>query len=461
MSQNYTGSYGGMMLYRSAIENFEKWKNDDKKKALLVTGARQIGKTFLIREFARKNYKNFVEINFVTQESAKQIFEGDLNADYIIQGITAITKQNLEEGNTLIFFDEIQECPNARTAIKFLVDDGRYDYVESGSLLGVQYKAVKSYPVGYEHVVQMFPMSFREFCIACGLQKQTFQLLEDCFNNLKTVPEAVHNAMKQLFQAYTIVGGMPAVVQEYISSHDIAKVVEIQKDILALYRQDIAKYSDKDKEKITAIFDNIPSQLDSKNRRFKLNSIRSSARMERYEESFIWLKDAGVAIPCYNLVAPQIPLKLNEQSNLFKLYMADVGLLCASCIDNVQYSILNGDLSVNMGSILENLYAQELLAKGFEVRFMNKKFGEIDFVIQNNGKAVPLEIKSGADYTKHTALNNALKVDEWQLKKAFVFCMGNIAQEDSITYLPWYMILFIKKDEIQQNTIFEVPLNGI
>ena len=176
------------MLYRKAIEKFEEWKKKENKKALLVTGARQIGKTFLIREFAHKNYENFVEINFVTQESAKLIFKGDLNADSIIQGITAFTKQKLEPGKTLIFFDEIQECPNARTAIKFLVDDGRFDYIESGSLLGVQYKTVKSYPVGYEHIVQMFPMTFEEFCIACGVQKSTFKLLENCFNNFIIFP---------------------------------------------------------------------------------------------------------------------------------------------------------------------------------------------------------------------------------------------------------------------------------
>ena len=258
-----------------------------------------------------------------------------------------------------------------------------------------------------------------------------------------------------------MVGGMPAVVQEYVISHDIAKVVEIQKDILSLYRQDIAKYSEKDREKISAIFDNIPSQLDSKNRRFKINSIRSTARMERYEESFVWLKDAGVAIPCYNVVVPQVPLKLNEQSNLFKLYMADVGLLCASCIDNVQFSILNGDLSVNMGSILENVYAQELSSKDFEVYFLNKKFGEIDFLIQNSGKVIPLEIKSGADYKKHAALNNVLAVEEWKLNKAFVFCSGNVEKEESIVYLPWYMVMFIKKDEIQKNMKFEVSLEGV
>ena len=449
------------MLYRKAIEKFEEWKKKENKKALLVTGARQIGKTFLIREFAHKNYENFVEINFVTQESAKLIFKGDLNADSIIQGITAFTKQKLESGKTLIFFDEIQECPNARTAIKFLVDDGRFDYIESGSLLGVQYKPVKSYPVGYEHIVQMFPMTFEEFCIACGVQKSTFKLLEDCFNNLEPVAESIHNTMKQLFQVYVMVGGMPAVVQEYVISHDIAKVVEIQKDILSLYRQDIAKYSEKDREKISAIFDNIPSQLDSKNRRFKINSIRSTARMERYEESFVWLKDAGVAIPCYNVVVPQVPLKLNEQSNLFKLYMADVGLLCASCIDNVQFSIVNGDLSVNMGSILENAYAQELSSKDFEVYFLNKKFGEIDFLIQNSGKVIPLEIKSGTDYKKHAALNNVLAVEEWKLNKAFVFCSGNVEKEESIVYLPWYMVMFIKKDEIQKNMKFEVSLEGV
>ncbi|MBP5295944.1 MAG: ATP-binding protein [Bacteriovoracaceae bacterium] len=448
------------MLYRFAMQEFLNWKKS-KGTALLVTGARQIGKTFLVREFAKANYERFVEINFVDQEDAKQIFAGNLDANTIIQGITSLTKQQLIPGKTLIFFDEIQECPNARTAIKFLVEDGRFAYIESGSLLGVQYQTVKSLPVGFEHVAQMFPLSFEEFSLACGLQPDTISLLKDCYQNLKPVLPAIHEEMKKLWRAYLIVGGMPAVVQKYIETHDLAAVLEVQQNILQLYRQDIIKYSATDKHKITAIFEALPAQLNAKNRRFKLNAIKATARMERYAESFIWLADAGLALPWFNVTAPEIRLKLHEQRNLFKLYLNDVGLLCAASLENVQFAIFKGDLSINWGSILENVFAQEFHAHDYEIRFLDKKIGEIDFLLQDGQQVVPVEIKSGADYKKHTSLTKLMAAKNKMMAQGIVFCGGNVEVDGNIIYLPWYLVMFLQKKKIPSGLIFKVDLSNL
>ena len=253
------------MLQRKAYEHLVKWKNTPDKKALLITGARQIGKTYIIRKFAEENYSNFIEINFITNPDAAKIFNGDLNAETILINLTAYTQKPLVKGDTLIFFDEIQECPSARTAIKFLVDDGQFDYIESGSLLGVRYKEVKSYPVGYEENYRMYPLDFEEFATANGIQPQTIEYLKKCYDNKETVTEAVHQSLLKLFQYYIIVGGMPAVVQKFVDTKDIGEVLKIQKDILDLYRQEISKYSDNNKEKIKSIFVLIPAQLSDRN----------------------------------------------------------------------------------------------------------------------------------------------------------------------------------------------------
>lgn len=307
-------------MKREITQYLQEWKLEKKKKALLITGARQIGKTYIIRDFAKKNYQNFVEINFVENEFADKIFQNVSQVDDMIVNITAFAGKKLEPGKTLIFLDEIQECPQARTAIKFLVDDGRFDYIESGSLLGIKYKEVKSYPVGYESVYQMYPMNLKEFFMANGVQEETFAYLEDHFNENSPISESIHNTMCKLFQYYLIVGGMPDVVQTFIDTHDIGKVVETQKNILELYRQDISKYASQNKIKIKDIFDRIPVELNEKNKRFILASIKKTARMERYENSFLWLKDAGVAIPCYNVTEPVVPLRISEKHNLFKLW---------------------------------------------------------------------------------------------------------------------------------------------
>ena len=447
------------MLERKVFEKFAQWKNSPEKKALLVTGARQIGKTHSIREFARHNYESVLEINFIDTPSAMSAFDGDLEADTIITALTAFSKQPLEPGKSVIFLDEIQECPRARTAIKFLVEDGRFDYIESGSLLGINYKEVPSYPVGFENIIQMFPLDFEEFCWANGVQKETLEYLQKCYDEKTSVIPAVHEKMMQLFRYYVIIGGMPAVVQSFVDNHDVAKTLLIQKDILALYRQDITKYAQKDKPRIKEIFDLIPSELNSKNRRFMLSDINPNARTNRYESSFMWLADAGVTLPCYNLNAPVLPFKTNEQRNLMKVFLNDTGLLCAMSVENVQFEILQGNLEVNMGSILENTIAQLLSTNGFELRYFDKKsFCELDFVIQKNNRVLSLEVKSGKDYHRHPALTKAFTNNEWNLQTAIVICSGNIEINGNITYLPLYMVQFLEPDVLPESLIVNVDL---
>mgnify|MGYP005783573273 FL=1 len=451
------------MLWRSISDRLEKWKSSKEKKALCVIGARQIGKTTIIREFARQNYEHFVEINFITEPQAHKIFEGDLTAEMIIENLTAYKMQQMEPGNTLIFFDEIQECPNARCAIKFLVEDGRFDYIESGSLLGVRYKEVKSYPVGFEEICYMYPLTFEEYAVANGVQPTTLELLKGCYSRKEPVSEAIHSTMLKLFYTYIVVGGMPEAVQTYVTTHDIGKVVQVQRDILELYRLDIARYAEgNDKIKIKAIFDSIPSQLDDKNRRFFLSRVDENGRQNRYENSFLWLSDAGVALPSYNVTEPQPPLKLNEKRNIFKLFMNDTGLLCAACMRNIQFDLLNGNMEVNMGSILENVFAQSIKSSGFSLNYYeSKKYGELDFVVQIGTTVDLVEIKSGNDYRKHPALSRVAAVDNWTFGKKIVFCKGNVEAGEGIEYLPWYMILFYKMEQMPESYIYEVELSAL
>ena len=256
---------------------------------------------------------------------------------------------------------------------------------------------------------------------------------------------------------------MPDVVQTYVNTHDIGKVIQVQRNILELYRQDIAKYAEgSDKIKIKAIFDSIASQLDDKNRRFVLNHIDENGRMNRYENAFLWLSDAGVALPSYNVTEPQIPLQLNEKRNLFKLFMGDTGLLCASCMENIQFELLQGNMEVNMGSILENVFAQAIKSNGFFLNYFDsKKYGELDFVIQNGLKVDILEIKSGNDYKKHAALNKVTAVEKWIFDRKIVFCKGNVEKEGNIEYFPWYMVMFYQREREPEGFIYKVDLSGL
>jgi len=448
------------LLERKIDHDLAVWKSEGAKKALLIDGARQTGKTFTVREFAARNYPCFLEINFVTMPSASAVFEGDLNADTIITALTAFSRQQLVPHKTLVFLDEIQECPRARTAVKFLVEDGRFDYIESGSLLGIRYKPVPSYPVGYETQLRMFPLDFEEFLTANNVQSETVSYLRTCFEKSEPVTEAVHKTIMQLFRYYVITGGMPDAVQRFVDTHDIAQVVRIQNDILALYRQDIAKYAVQDRQRIRDIFDRLPSELNTKNRRFMLADIDPSARMNRYESSFMWLSDAGVVLPCYNVTEPKTPLKINELRNLIKVFMNDTGLLCAASVENVQYEILKDNLDVNMGSILENTIAEQLAANGFELRYFDRKnFGEVDFLLQQGRAVLPVEVKSGTSYKKHAGLDHIMQSEEWKIRKAYVLCSGNVEKADNVTYEPWYMALFIKQLKLPEEMKVAVDLH--
>ncbi len=451
------------MLKRKAYDKLLQWKNETHKKALCIIGARQIGKTTVVRQFAKENYEHFIEINFLLDEKASQIFSGALDANTIITNLTAYVQKAIEPKKTLILLDEIQECPNARTAIKFLVEDGRFDYIETGSMLGVRYKEVRSYPVGFEEIYRMYPMDFEEYLWANGVQNSTIAYLKECFDELKPISPSVHDTLNKLFLSYIVIGGMPQVVQTYVDSHDIGKVIANQNEIIELYRLDIAKYAtNTDKIKIKAIFDSIPVQLNDKNRRFILSAIDENGRQNRYENSFQWLAEAGVALPCYNVTEPQPPLQINAKHNLFKLFMGDTGLLCAACMANIQFDILQGNVEVNLGSILENVMAQAIRNNGFDLYYYDsKKLGELDFVIQNGMNIDLLEVKSGNDYKKHNAINKALNVSNWKFKKVYVFCKGNLETEEKITYLPWYMIMFYQKEQITQNAIFKIDLSGL
>lgn len=445
-----------MAIQRKLFQQLKDWKNRPAHKALLIDGARQVGKTFAVRQFAAECYEVFLEVNFVKTPGAKSIFEGDLDAAAIILGLTAYSGTALIPGKTLIFFDEIQECPRARTAIKFLVDDGRFDYVESGSLLGVTYQHVDSLPVGYEDELRAYPLTFAEFAVAAGIRPEVLDEARRACEAQEPVLPAINDRLIRAFRIYMAVGGMPAAVQAYVDTGDLARVLEVQRGILTLYRQDVSKYAP-NKVHVNAIFDSIPAQLDKKNRRFKLSDLAKTARMERYESDFMWLADAGVALPCYNVSAPTVPLQINLQHNLFKLFLCDCGLLSAASVGAVQFDIIQGDLSINQGSFLENVVAQELLAHGFSLSYYDKsKVGEVDFVLQRGSVVLPVEAKSGSDFKIHRALDNLMDVEEWGLERAVVLCSGNVEKDGRVTYLPWYAVSFMEQERLPESFVVRV-----
>lgn len=442
-----------MALARSLTKKLEAWKNNPSHKALLLDGARQVGKTFAVREFARENYDVFLEINFVESPGACSIFEGDLDADAVIMGLTAYSNTPLMPGKTLVFLDEIQECPRARTAIKFLVDDGRFDYIESGSLLGVTYQHVDSLPVGYEEELRVYPLTFLEFAKAAGVQEEVLAAVRQACEGGKPVPDALHERLLRAFRIYMAVGGMPAAVQAFVDTSDLARVLKVQEGILALYRQDVMKYAP-NKAHVNAIFGAIPAELDSKNKRFKLTDLAKTARMERYASDFMWIADAGVALPCYNVCAPVAPLQVNMQHNLFKLFLCDTGLLSAMSVGAVQFDLIQGNLAINQGAFLENVIAQQLVANGFKLYYYDKsKVGEVDFVLQKGSKVLPLEAKSGSDFAKHKALDNLMAVSEWGLDEAVILCGSNVETRGGVRYLPWYAVAFVEQDRLPDSLI--------
>lgn len=317
------------MLFRKIYSELEHFYSENSREALLVTGARQIGKSFVIREFGKSHFENFIEINFIEMPQAIQAFNNANDANDILLRISALTNQPMQKGKTLIFFDEVQKVPEIVTAIKFLVEEGSYRYALSGSLLGIELKGLGSVPVGFMTIKEMYPLDLEEFFIACGVQAQVFDALKKSFEQKIPVDSFVHEKMMQLFRLYMITGGMPAVVQTYIDTNNIQNVLAVQKSILHMYREDISQYDPQNKLYIEDIFDLIPSELNSQNKRFILKKLNENLKFSRYENSFIWLREAGVALPTYNIESPTLPLELAKQRNLFKLFSNDVGLLAS------------------------------------------------------------------------------------------------------------------------------------
>ena len=432
------------------------------KGALLLSGARQIGKTYSVRRFAEKHFKSFVEINFVENPDAVGIFSNAKNSGDILLRLSAFTDQPLIKGETLIFFDEVQLCPEIVTAIKFLVDDGRYRYIMSGSLLGVELNNLRSVPVGYMEVKEMYPLDLEEFMWAVGVNEDVIASLKKSWEEKKHVDDFVHKKMMDVFRLYLIVGGMPAAVMSYKENNNLQDVMASQREIISLYKKDISQYDEKRSLKIKEVFDLIPSELNSKSKRFFIKDINTKARAEMYENEFLWLKNAGVAIPVFNVDEPKLPLKLASSRNLFKLFSNDVGLLACQYSDGIQLKILTGDDAINHGSVYENVVAQELLAHGFdELYYYNsKKMGELDFILEYDGNVFPVEVKSGKDYSRHRALNNILTCPEYDIPQAVVLCNNNFEVKDNVIYVPIYMMMFLQKErEIDMQ--FHLDLNGL
>lgn len=440
-----------IFLKRKAEKEIRRFLESKDRKSLLVDGARQVGKSYLIEKLGREYFKNFIKIDFFSDALSRNIFTTSSNTDDIISRLSLLSDKKLEKGETLFFFDEVQECKEAVTAVKYLVQEGSYKYILSGSLLGIELYSVKSMPVGYMDSIEMFPLDFEEFCMANGVQESIITSLKDSFDNRTGVDEFIHEAMLRLFRLYLVVGGMPGVVVKYLEEKNIADAVREQENIIKRYKEDIVKYESIDKKlRITKAFDAIPGELNNINKRFVLNHLDSEAKADRYENTFEWLKAAGVAIPVYNAEEPVLPLRLSEKSTLFKLFLSDVGLLCSMYADSIQLRLLSGETDINYGAVYENFVSQELRAHGFErlYYFNSRKQGEVDFLISRGNTVVPLVVKSGRDYTKHHALDRILSNPKYGLQSAIVFSNANVSIDGAIIYYPIYMLMFIQREVI-------------
>ena len=449
-------------MYREIEERIEKFFQGNSGRALMITGARQVGKTYIVREFAKKNFEYVIEFNFLENRDAGNILQQAKSSEDILLRISGLTDVPMVPGKTLIFFDEVQECRELVTAIKFLVEEGSYQYILSGSLLGVELKDIRSVPVGYMQIMEMYPLSFFEFCRANRVSERVFKHLSECFERREEIDPVIHEKMLELFHLYLMTGGMPAAVAAYLKTNNLSSVSEIQKGIVQLYIKDIAKYDPNDKLYLKEIFELIPSELNSKNKRFILKNLNENFKFSRYENSFIWLKEAGVALPVYCAQEPVIPLLLSKSTNLFKLFSSDVGLLASMYADGIQLKILNKEKNMNFGAIYENAIAQELKTQGFDLYyFQSKKQGEIDFLIEYHGKILPIEVKSGKAYTRHQALDNVLSNEPYGIDEAIVFCNENIQMKSGVFYCPVYLAGMLKKEEHAEDVIYSPDLSAL
>lgn len=448
-------------MYRKDSAFIADWINNSNK-ALLVTGARQIGKTWLIREEIKKSGYTKFEVNFIDQPDMIEYLNAEMSAEDFLLKLKLIMPENCKPHKTVVFFDEIQKCPEIVTKIKFLVDEGSFKYAMSGSLLGIELKGIASAPVGYLTILRMYPMDFEEFMVANNVSAATLDMLKEKYETNSPVDEFIHQKLLSMFFVYLIVGGMPDAVKTYIATKDIREVDKIQRDITSLYKEDFSQYEQEDKKlKLKSIYDIIPAELNKQNKRFIFTMLDKELKFDRYENSFLWLKDAGVVLPVYNVDAPVIPLMTSKSSNVFRLFSSDIGLLTSAYPAETKIELINKNAEVNNGAHFENAVAQQLTANGFEPYFCKKKnIGEMDFAIEMSGKVIPIEVKSGKAYKSHKALDNFMNVTDYHLNKAYVFSVENVETDGNITYLPIYMCYLLKEKKIGK-MIVELDTDGL
>ena len=434
------------MLRRKLYQNLLSWRGAHGRKALLLTGARQVGKSTLVRKLGNESYDRLVEINLALNDAAREALAGSRDMSDFLRRVSLFAQGPMPHGSTLVFIDEVQELPQIMTMAKALVEDGRYDYAFSGSMLGTEFKGVRSYPVGFVQEMTLRPMDFEEFLWAAGVSEGTIGEVGTCVARENPIDDYLHDAMLAYWRTYLVVGGMPEVVQAFLDSDgDLARVRAIQTDLVKGYQRDIAKYAGRRALNVRAIFDQLPLQLDNDSRRFVLNSIDNEARYEAYRQDFVWIVNAGVGLKTNLVREPRHPLEMTNRPRMFKLYQSDTGMLVSRYPMQTARDIYLDSKSPNLGGVYENALAQELVCGGYDLfYYMGKKRGEVDFVIENDaGAVVPVESKSGRNARAHASLNNLLATEEYALDLGVVFSRLNVERRGKVLYLPWYAVPFI------------------
>lgn len=441
------------MLYRKIAALIENHLKSDSDKVLLVDGARQVGKTYIIRYVGKKLFKNFIEVNMIEDSLGPALFDNIKTVDdfYLQLSMVAGDKMGFKE-NTLIFIDEIQAYPHLLTLLKFLAQDGKFTYIASGSLLGVTLSQTSSIPMGSIRKVRMFPLDFEEFLYANGFNEIAISAMKSKFEKLEPLEENVHNKVMDLFRKYLLVGGLPDAVNSFVENKNIYKVRKIQQEIHEYYSVDASKYDNANKLKIRRIYDLIPSNMENKKKRIVAKDIenKTGKRFSDYNDEFEYLISAGISLDVHAISDPKFPLIQSAGKNLLKLYLNDVGLLTDILYGTNITAVTEDQKSINLGSVYETVVASELIAHGYKLFYYdNKKHGEVDYLIDdyNSLSAVPIEVKSGKDYTVHSALNTFVSNPSYNVKKAYVVSNNReIKQKGIITYIPIYYVMFFSAD---------------
>ena len=426
----------------------------------VLTGVRRCGKSILLEQIKEEFIENgFDRAHIITINFEDLQFEKIRTAEKLN---SYVNEQIKDHDKYLIFLDEIQEFKEIVTRIKFLVEEGSFKYVMSGSLLGVELKGIASVPVGYLTVLRMYPMDFEEFMIASNVSQITLEMLKEKFETCQPVDEFIHQKLLSLFFIYLIVGGMPDAVKTYIATKDIREVDKVQRDIVMLYKEDFSQYESEDKKlKLISIYDIIPAELNKQNKKFVFTMLDKELKFDRYENSFLWLKDAGVALPVYNVETPTIPLKASKSSNVFRLFSNDTGLLTSAYPAETKIELINKNGEVNNGAHFENAVVQQLTANSLEPYFCKKKnIGELDVLVEMGGKVVPIEVKSGKAYKTHKALDHFMEISDYHIEKAYVLSVANVEQEGAVVYLPIYMCYLLKERKLGR-LIVNLDMEGL